>query len=299
LGLLKHEKKGKYMSWGSEVQVVSGGGTSVNSAQSSAFGSAVTTDNSILVHVMANLGTAATITISDTEGNTYVPIGCASYNAGSPNSIANPTTTNVPAGVTAVGLFLASGVTGGSSFKVTATLGGSAVGNLEFLSYEISGVVISSPQDGSAAVNAGASGSPSTTFSTTYPSDLVVTAICGLNGSGAGVTFSAPSGYSGPPGNGTASSNCGGTSALQFFGAAQTSVTATWTTSGSTFTDWVTVSAALKADLIVQSTAQAQGTSSNSLQTGAFGSPVTSGNTILLVSVGRVCSTDATITSRE
>jgi hypothetical protein len=262
------------MTWGSQVQVTPGGGSSVNSAQTSAFPSAVTTGNSIVVEVQLNLNTAATVALSDTESNTYVPLGCVSYSSGSPNTIADPTSTNIPSGVPCICLFLASGVTGGSSFTITATFGGSATGNIEMLCYEVSGVVNTSPQDGSAAVNAGASGSPSTTFTTSNPSDAVFTAICGLNGSGAGVTFTPPSGYTWPPGNGTASSNCGGTSAFQFFNAVQSSVTATWTTSGSTFTDWVAVSVALKADLIVQSTGQASTTSASSLTTAAFGSLV-------------------------
>ena len=154
----------------SSVQSTNTGGaglTASNSVQTSAFSSSVTTGNSILVVIFGYINTTATtVSLSDTESNTYTCDLLNAYNSGSSNVISNPGSNNVPAGVSWVGIWRASNVTGGSTFKVTITLGGSVQGLFAATAWEVSGLAATSPVDVTAN-SAGASGSPSSSTFTT------------------------------------------------------------------------------------------------------------------------------------
>ncbi len=281
----------------SSVQSTNTGGaglTASNSVQTSAFSSSVTTGNSILVVIFGYINTTATtVSLSDTESNTYTCDLLNAYNSGSSNVISNPGSNNVPAGVSWVGIWRASNVTGGSTFKVTITLGGSVQGLFAATAWEVSGLAATSPVDVTAN-SAGASGSPSSsTFTTAYPTDLVLTAAAGTGGTTA-PTFTAPSGYTAFGSESATSLAVDGDFAFDLVSAVQSSINPTWTVTN--FTDWVTATVAYKGDLIVQSTSQASTSSASSLQTSAFGSSVTSGNTIIVTLDGFMGSTNSTVT---
>jgi Fibronectin type III domain len=287
------------MSQFSVVQTAVSGGaglTPVNSCQTAALSSAVTTGNTLLVSILGYIDTtAATMTITDSESNVYTCDLLNAYNAGSSNVISNPASNAVPANVSYTGIWRASNVTGGSNLKVTATLSGSVTGLFAIAVGEISGILATSPVDGTPTANAGASGNPSaSSFSTSYPTDFIFMSLCGTGGSG-GASFTVPSGYSSFAGNETGASLAvdGGVAYLGVT-AVQSSVNPTWTTTN--FTNWVTATVAYKAYLIVQSTTQASGSGVNSVQTAAFGSAVTTGDTVLVQVMGDSFSASATVT---
>ena len=267
--------------------------TASNSVQTSAFSSSVTSGNSILVVIFGYINTTATtVSVTDTGSNSYTCDLLNAYNSGSSNVISNPGSNNVPAGVSWVGIWRASNVIGGSSFKVTITLGGSVQGLFAATAWEVSGLAANSPVDVTAN-NAGASGSPSSsTFTTGYPTDLLLTATAGTGGSST-PNFTAPSGFTAFGAETATSLAVDGDFAYDLVSAVQSSINATWTVTN--FTDWVTATVAYKADLIVQLTSQAGTTSGNSLQTSAFGSSVTSGNAVIVTLIGAMGSTAATI----
>jgi hypothetical protein len=149
--------------WGGAlVQTVGGSSvaTPVNSVQTSAFSSSVTTGNTLLVVILGEIQTtAATVTVTDSESNTYTCDILNAYNSGSGNVVSNPGTNNVPAGVSWVGVWRASNVTGGSSFKLTVTLGGSVDGFFAMTAGEVFGSLAPTSVVDTSSYNAGAGGS--------------------------------------------------------------------------------------------------------------------------------------------
>jgi Fibronectin type III domain len=279
------------------VQITNNDNTSLaNSLQTPAFSSANVAGNTILVGVQGYISaTPTTITVTDTQGNTYACDLLNAYNAGSSDIISNPGTNNVPAGVPFVGTFRASGIAGGSSNKVTVALGGSVTGYLAIEAAEFSGVSNSSPVDVTSN-NAGASGNPSVgSFTTGYPTDLLFISFGGIGGSSP--TVSIPSGFSNIAGNNASSFDADGNSSYELVSAVQSSIDPTWTVTN--FTDWVSVAVAYKADLIVQSTSSASGSGVTSVTTTAFGSSVTAGDTVIVTVTGQMGSTAATLTPSD
>jgi Fibronectin type III domain len=174
--------------------------------------------------------TAATITISDTAGNTYTCDGFDCYNSGD-DVISNPGSSTVPASKDFVGIWRSSNITGGSSFKVTATIGGSNTGNMTLIAAEFTGLGTSVAFDGSLVHNANAgTANPSTgSFSTTNAHDLIVIGCCG-SGTGSN-SVSAPSGYTTWSSKSAALGYAGMTN-YAIAHSTQASIDPTWTTTG-------------------------------------------------------------------
>ncbi len=177
--------------------------TNVGSLQTSAFGSAVTTGNTVLVGVTgfpAALSGNTYSPVSDTEGNTYTLDAAMVFTNATP---VDPATTQINEDFVAV--FRFSNVTGGSSFKVTVTVGGASpmTSTLVVTAMEISGLSNSAPSgfpssggcvDTTSHGNGVSSSHPATgTFSTSNANDLIIIGM--LFGGGTTRTITEPAGY--------------------------------------------------------------------------------------------------------
>jgi hypothetical protein len=172
-------------------------GTNSTSLQSSAFGSPTTSGNTIVVCVTGvNSTSSTTLSLSDTAGNSYTCALCNGYASGATDILSNPASSNIPSGTAFVSIWYAQNITGGSSFKITATWGASGASSaLDISAAEISGIGASVTIDVTQAGNGVASaGNPATgSFSTSNANDIILAAMTGT--SSAGASISQPSGF--------------------------------------------------------------------------------------------------------
>jgi hypothetical protein len=167
------------------------------SLQSSAFGSSPTTGNTIAVAVTGvNNTSTTTLSLTDTEGNSYVCALCNGYSNGATDVISNPASNNISSGTSFASLWYAENITGGSSFKITATWGASGASSaIDISAAEISGLGSSVTTDVTQAGN-GASSDPATgSFSTSNANDVILLAMTGITSSLSGATITLPSGF--------------------------------------------------------------------------------------------------------
>lgn len=152
-------------------------GTSI---QSSAFASSVTTGSTIFVCVGSYYDTdPGNLSISDTQGNTYTRDLSYFETGGTPQRRGT--------------LWRASNVTGGSNFKITATLVGS--GYITFGAAEFSVVESASPN--ASSTNGSPTGTSASTgnFTTTEANGVVIAFTTSVDL--AGQSYTPPSGYTG------------------------------------------------------------------------------------------------------
>jgi hypothetical protein len=202
-----------------------------SSLQSSAFGLAVTSGNTILVQIWTE-GDAAgqTVTsVTDTLGNTYVQ--------DKTHAAAN--------NLDRCDVWRASNVTGGSGLQITVATSANAY--ITFLANEWSGLANSSPVDASVS-NDGvdSSAQPSTgTFSTTNANDLILATFA--DGSSQLGSLGVPSGFTNlgtQTGNNTAES---GNASYQIVSSTQSSIDPTWSGVASDSGNWSAIGIAYKA----------------------------------------------------
>ncbi len=171
--------------------------TNSTSIQSSAFGSSPTTGNTILVCVTGQNNTSTTtLSLSDTAGNSYTCLYANGYVNGSTNVLANPASNNITSGTAFVSIWAAANITGGSSFKITATWGASgSSSSLDISAAEVSGIGTSVTVDVTQPGNGSSTGNPSTgSFSTSNANDIILVAMEGVSSS-TGDSITIPSGY--------------------------------------------------------------------------------------------------------
>jgi hypothetical protein len=207
------------------------GNTGVSSLQSNAFASAVTSGNTVLVTVYGpSVAAGAKIAVTDTEGNTYQPDVGAVY--GASGSVDLGTTS--PGSEPYIGIWRASNVTGGSSFKVTATLSTGTAG-LAVSAMEVSGLANASPVDVTQVNDSAGSTNCSTgSFSTSNANDLI---LVGASCTYVSVTptFTAPTGFTDWSKHTQANSAAAnGDNGYEVVSSAQSSIDPTWTSSHGT-----------------------------------------------------------------
>jgi hypothetical protein len=171
--------------------------TNAFSLQTPAFASSPTTGNTIFVCVTGEMGTSpGTLSLSDTEGNSYTCDLCNCYSSGATDVISNPASNNLPASTGFVSIWHAANITGGSSFKITATAGGSGAFAIDIAAAEVSGLGSSATVDVTKAGNgvASAGSPPAGSFSTTNANDIILVAMVGL-GSATGASITMPTGF--------------------------------------------------------------------------------------------------------
>jgi hypothetical protein len=220
------------------------GSSSAGSLSTSAMSSSVTAGDLIVVCVVGVAGaTATTLSISDSESNTYQ---CVYFASGNGATTANPSTTNIPASEKFCGIWVAPNVTGGSSLTTTVTLGTSSYG-MSMVAMEFSGPS-SISVDTFTNANGATGGAPAAgTFTTTNAGDLILLAFGATAGSSNG-TITAPSGYTLSNLNRAATlsaqdGNDGG-AAYAIPGSIQTSVNPTWATTH--LNGWMAIAVALQ-----------------------------------------------------
>ncbi len=172
--------------------------TNSTSLQSGAFGSATTNGNAIVVCVTGvNNTSTTTLSVTDTAGNSYSCIYCNAYSNGIADVLPDPSSNNIASGTSFVSLWLAQNITGGSSFKVTATWGASGASSaLDISAIEISGLGTTVTTDVSqAGIGVATGGNPATgTFSTANANDIILVAAVGVTASTSN-SFALPAGF--------------------------------------------------------------------------------------------------------
>lgn len=171
--------------------------TNSTSIQSPAFGSSPTAGNAIVVCVTGvNNTSSTTLSLSDTQGNSYACSYCNGYSSGATDVLSNPASNNITTGTAFVSIWVAANITGGSSFKITATWGASGASSaLDISAAEVSGLGTSATVDVTKAGNGSSTGNPSTgSFSTTNANDIILVAMGGVSSS-TGDSISGPAGF--------------------------------------------------------------------------------------------------------
>lgn len=168
------------------VQTKAANSSSSPASLSATFDSSVTTGNLVAVtvrlcSVSAGDASTRTVTVTDSESNTYTL------------AVASPA---MAADINAVRIYYAKNVTGGASFQVTATITGSAAGRAEILAHEVSGLDATAPDENTASATANSS-APSGGSVTTAGGGFVIAAAQTMNGyrtmsAGSGFTFITP-----------------------------------------------------------------------------------------------------------
>jgi hypothetical protein len=75
-----------------------------------------------------SFSSAGTVSLSDTEGNTYTCVSANGYSSGATDVLSNPAANNLPASTPFVSIWIAQNITGSSSLKITATVPNGATG---------------------------------------------------------------------------------------------------------------------------------------------------------------------------
>jgi len=153
--------------------------------------------NAIVVCVTgSNTTSSTTLSLSDTEGNSYTCALCNGYSSGTTDVLSNPVSNNIPSGTAFVSIWVAANITGGSSFKITATWGASgASSSLDISAAEVSGLGSSATVDVTQAASGSSTGNPATgSFSTTNANDIILVAMGGTSSS-TGDSITGPSGF--------------------------------------------------------------------------------------------------------